>query len=68
MNRFLHADEGENTAEISQFDIVDSVDITSAQKVRLTFMHFLPSSLPPFLPSLFHSLFHSFGVLIKTMK
>ncbi|XP_041368413.1 WD repeat-containing protein 46-like isoform X2 [Gigantopelta aegis] len=29
---FLQAEEGENTAEISQFDIVDAVDITSAQK------------------------------------
>lgn len=31
--RFLEAEEGETTVDITQQDIVDSVDILSAQKV-----------------------------------
>ena len=34
MYRYLQADEHEETEDITQHDIADVVDITSAQKVR----------------------------------
>ena len=34
LHRYLQADEHEETEDITQHDIADVVDITSAQKVR----------------------------------